>query len=75
VWRVTAVLVIEKATVSKSKNVKDSSNANKYLRKIKVNRQTEVGICISTYSNADVVCYGATWRTELNDVRLFVDGS
>ena len=36
----------------------------------------EVGICISTYENADVVCYSAaTWQTELNVVRLIFDGS
>jgi len=40
----------------------------KYIR-------TKVGICISTYSNAEVVCYSATWRVELNDVRLIVDGT
>jgi len=54
--------------VSKSQNVKDRSRANKYLRKIKVNLQTKVEICISTYSNADVVCYSATWQTDLNDL-------
>ena len=42
---------------------------------LRLNLQTEVEICISTYSNADVVCYSATWRTELNDVRLVVDRS
>jgi len=56
--------------VSKSQNVKDSSRADKYLRKIKINLRTKVEICISTYSNADGVCYSATWRTEVNDVRL-----
>jgi len=30
---ITTVLIIENATVSKSQNVKDSSHANKYLRK------------------------------------------
>jgi len=63
---ITAVLIMKKATVSKSQNVKDSSHANKYLRKIKINLWTKVEICISTYSNADVMCYSATWRTELN---------
>ena len=29
------------------------SRANKYLRKIKLNLRAKVGICISTYSNAD----------------------
>jgi len=67
---VTAVLIIKNATVSKSQNVKDW-RANKYPRKIKVNLRTKVGICISTYLNADVVCYiTATWRTELNEVCL-----
>ena len=51
--RVTTVLTIKNATVSKSQNVKDRSHANKYLRKVKVNLQTEVEICISTYLNAD----------------------
>jgi len=77
---VTAVLIIKNATVSKSQNVKDWRakhwRANKYPRKIKVNLRTKVGICISTYLNADVVCYiTATWRTELNDVCLIDDGS
>ena len=49
---VTTVLIIIKATASESKNVKERSHANKYLRKIKVNLRTEVGNCISTYSNA-----------------------
>jgi len=72
---VTAVLIIKNATVSKSQNVKDW-RANKYPRKMKVNLRTKVGICISTYLNADVVCYiTATWRTELNDVCLIDDGS
>jgi len=61
---VTAVLIIKKATVSKSQNVKDSSPANKYLRKIKINLRTKVEVCIWTYSNADVICYSATWRME-----------
>jgi len=30
----------------------DSSHANIYLRKIKINLRTEVEVCISTYSNA-----------------------
>jgi len=64
---ITTVLVIKKAAVSNSQNVKDSSHANKYLRKIKINLRTEVEICTSTYSNADVVCDSATWRTELNE--------
>jgi len=43
--------------------------ANKYLRKIKIDLQTKVEICISTYSisNVDVVCYSATWWTKLNE--------
>ena len=60
----------------KLQNVKDRSHANKCLRKIKINLRTKVEICISTYSNADVVCYSATWRMELNEsnsVRLIVD--
>jgi len=61
--------------VSKSQNVKNRLHANKYLKKIKVNFQTEVEICISSYSNADIVCYRASWQTELNDVCLIVDGS
>jgi len=44
-----------------------------YLREITVNLRTEVGICISTYANADVVCYSTTWWTELNNVRVIVD--
>ena len=60
-WRITTVLIIIKATVSKSHNVKDSSNANKYLRKIKINLETKVVIFISTYLNADIICYSATW--------------
>jgi len=66
----TAVL-----TVSKSQNVKDRSRANKYLRKIKVNLQTKADICTSTNSNADVVCYRTTWRTELYDSCLIVKKS
>jgi len=59
---ITTVLIIKKATVSKShsQNVKDSSDGNKYLRKIKINLRTKVEICIATYLNADVVCYTAT---------------
>ena len=74
---VTTILIIKKAILSKSQNVKGRSHADKYLniRKIKVNLRTKVDICISTYSNADVICYSATWRTELNDVRLIVDRS
>ena len=64
---ITAVLIIKVATVSKSQNVKDSSHANKYLRKIKINPWTKVEICISTYSNAGILCYSATCRTELNE--------
>jgi len=67
-WRITTVLIIKQATVSKSQNVKNISHANKYLRRIKINLRTEVENCISTYLNADVVCYSATRRTELNDV-------
>ena len=69
---------IQKDHCVKVKNVKDSSHGNKYLRKIKLNLRTKVEICISTYVNADVVCYSATWRTELNErnsVRLIVDRS
>jgi len=51
---ITTVLKIIKATVAKSHNVKGSSHANKYLKKIKINLRTKVEICISTYSNADV---------------------
>jgi len=43
-----------------------------------MNLRTKVEICISTHSNADVVCYSATWRTELNkrnSVRQIVDRS
>ena len=69
-WSATAVL-----TVSKSQNVKDRSHANKYLRKIEVNLQTKADICISTYSNADVVCYRTTWRMELYDSCLIVKKS
>jgi len=61
----TIVLIIIKATVSKSQNVKDSSKANKYLKKI--NLRSKVEMCISTYSNADAVCYSTTWETELNE--------
>ena len=68
---VTTVLTIKKATVSNSQNVKDSSHANKNLRKIKINLGTKVGICISSYSNTDARCYSvATWQTELNDCDL-----
>ena len=66
-WCITTVLIIKNATVSYSHNVKDSSRANKYLRKIRINLQTEVEICISTYLNADVVCYNAAWRTQSNE--------
>ena len=59
---ITTVLVIKKATVSKSQNVKDSSRGNNYLRKIKINLRTKVEICISTYSNADVACHSTTLR-------------
>jgi len=54
---IATALIIKKATVSDSKYVKDSSHANKYLRKIKINLQTKVEISISTFSNADI----ATW--------------
>ena len=69
-WYITAVLIIKKAILSKSQNVKDRSHANNYLRKIKVNFENEVGICISTYLNADIVFYSTTWQTELNDICL-----
>jgi len=105
---IITVLIVKKATVSKSQNVKDSSHANKYLRKqqtrltalfsetTQVSRyqkgktnldfsetrdsewqwhqlghmqvctslQTDNHASISTYSNADVICYIATWRME-----------
>ena len=54
--------------ISEKIRMKNRSHANKYLRKIKVNIQKKKGICISTISNADVVCYSCTWHTELNDV-------
>jgi len=70
----TTVLIVINATVKLTEC--ERSRANKYIRKIKVNLRTKVGICISTYSNADVVCYSmATWRAELNDVRLIDGGS
>ena len=59
-------------------DMKDSSHGYKYLRKIKPNLRIKVDICISTYSNADVVCHSATCRTKLNErnsVRQIVDGS
>jgi len=56
----TTVLIIKKATLSNSQNVKDSSHGNKCLRKIKINLRTKVEICISTYSNVDI----ATCRME-----------
>jgi len=34
---------------------------------MKINLQTKVDICISTYSTADVVCYSTTWQMELNE--------
>ena len=74
-WCITTVLIMKNASVSTSQNVKDRLHVNKYPRKIKVNLPTTVGICISTYSNADVVCYSATWRMELNSVGLIVNGS
>ena len=40
--------------MSNSQNVKHSSHGNKRLRKIKINFQTKVEICISIYSNVDV---------------------
>jgi len=40
--------------------VKDRSGTNKYLRKIKVNLGTKIGICILTYSVA--IRYSTTWR-------------
>jgi len=70
-----SLFIIKKAILSKSQNVKDRSHANKYLIKTKVNIWNKVGICISTYSNADVECHSATCRTGLNDVRLIVAGS
>ena len=64
--------------MSKSQNVKDTSHANKYLRKIKINLRTKVEICISAYSNADAVCYSSSWQMEVNErnsVHLIVDRS
>jgi len=54
--------------VSKSQNVKDGSHWNKYLRKIKINLWTKVEICISTYSNADVVLqrHLAEWKERIS---------
>jgi len=52
------IVIIKNAAMSKSQNMKDRSRANNYLIKIKVNLRTKVGICISTYSNADVVMQG-----------------
>jgi len=70
-WCVTTVLTIKKAIVSESqKTVHVQINIDK-----KLNLRTKVGICVSTYSNADVVCCSTTWRAELNDLRLNVDGS
>jgi len=40
-WCITTVLTINKATVSKSQNVKDSSDKNKYLRIIEINIWTK----------------------------------
>ena len=63
------------------------SSSNKYLRKIEIYVRIKVRICISSYSNVDVVrrydadsavisvFASATWRAELNDVHLIVDGS
>ena len=73
---IITVLIMKKGHVSNSQNVKDSLHGNKRLRKIIINLRIKVEICISTYSNADIVCYRATWRTELNkrnSVRLIVD--
>jgi len=75
---IITVVIIKKATVSESQNVKDSSHANNYLRKIKINLRTKVEIYTVTCSNADVVCYSAIGRTELNErnsVSLIVDTS
>jgi len=51
------------------------SYANEYRRKIKINLRTKVEIFISTYTNAVVVCYSATWRTELNYAGLIIGRS
>ena len=58
---IIAVLII-KSPVPTSQYVKDSSHGNKILEKlkIKINLRTKVKIFISTYSNAEVVCYSAT---------------
>jgi len=51
--------------ITYNQNVTDSSHVNKYLRKIKINLRTKVGISISTYSNADVVCYSTlVWHCQ-----------
>jgi len=75
---ITTLIIIKMATVPNSQYVKDSSHESKCLRKIKIHIRTKVEIGISTYSNADFVCYSATWRTELNKhnfVRQVVDRS
>jgi len=71
-WCITTVLIIKKATMSNSQNVKDSSHGNKYLKKIKIkiNPGTNVEICISTYWNIDVVSCSATCQTELERMQL-----
>jgi len=42
-------------------------NQQRQKLKIKTNLLTEIEISISTYLNADVECYSATCRTELNE--------
>ena len=64
---------MKKGHVSNSQNVKDSLHGNKRLRKIIINLRIKVEICISTHSNADIVCYRATELNERNSVRLIVD--
>ena len=70
---IITVLIMKKGHVSNSQNVKDSLHGNKRLRKIIINLRIKVEICISTHSNADIVCYRATELNERNSVRLIVD--
>jgi len=46
-----------------------------YLKEITVNLKTEGRICISTYSDTDVVTYNSTSWTELNDINVIVEAS
>ena len=64
---VCVCVCVKKSTVSNSQNVKDSSHGNKCLWKIKINLRSKVEICISTYSNVDVVSYNTPCRTELKE--------